>query len=365
MSHHRQRIAIAGLGAAARTIHLPAYRKVPRLEVVGGADPGVSGSGFGFPVFASARQMLDQTRPDVLAVVTPPSSHFELTRLGLEAGCHVFCEKPLTPTLEQAHQIVDLAHRVGRRVVVNQQYRFMNVHRQAKEQIGKPGFGELVFLSARQTFYTSAETEAGWRGRDPQRTCKEFGIHVLDLCRYFFDEDPVAITARMPRGGQPHGPDHLNLIQLEFSGDRVAHLTLDRLSRGRHRYLELRLDGTAGCIETRLGGGIELGLGVRGGTRRPYLELDVSWGGRARLFHGEKFRKIAGDPIDLFAHATRRLLEAFLEALDNDTVPPCDAADNLRSLALVLAAYESDRRRSPLEMTYDAPVSRASRKPGR
>lgn len=53
----------------------------------------------------------------------------------------------------------------------------------------------------------------------------------------------------MPRGKQPNGPDYLNLIELEFSGDRVAHITLDRLSRGRRRYLDIRLDGEAGSIE--------------------------------------------------------------------------------------------------------------------
>ncbi len=74
------------------------------------------------------------------------------------------------------------------------------------------------------------------------------------FCRYFFGEEPTSISARMPRGKQPNGPDYLNLIELEFSGDRVAHITLDRLSRGRRRYLDIRLDGEAGSIETSLGG---------------------------------------------------------------------------------------------------------------
>ncbi|MEE8526089.1 MAG: Gfo/Idh/MocA family oxidoreductase [Thermoanaerobaculia bacterium] len=353
MTGRFQRIAIAGLGAAARTIHLPAYRKLPGVEVVGGFDPEVREGSFGFPLFSSLDEMLDRAAPDLLAVVTPPASHFELARLGLEAGCHLFCEKPFMPTLEEAREIVELAARVGRRVVVNNQYRFMNIHREAKSCAAGPDFGELLFLSARQTFYSSPQTEAGWRGGDPRRTCKEFGTHVFDLCRYFFGEDPVAITARMPKPGNPQGADFLNLIQLEFSGDRMAQITLDRLSRGRHRYLELRLDGSIGCIETRLGGGINVAFGVRGGrSRRPYLDLDVSGGGRARLFRGERFRQIATDPLDLFAQATRRLLVAFLEALESGREPPCSAADNLRTLALMLAAYESDRRRRRLEMIW-------------
>jgi D-apiose dehydrogenase len=346
-------VALAGLGAAARQIHLPALAKLGReVKVVGGCDPAARPQDFPFPLFASVEEMLDRARPDLLVIATPPGARFALARLGLEAGCHLFCEKPFMPTLEEARAVSSLARERKRSVVVNNQYRFMNIHREAKAQIGRPEFGELLFLSAEQTFFVSEETEKGWRGREPERTCREFGTHVLDLCRFFFDEDPRAVTARMPRGPKGDGPDYLDLIHLEFSADRVAQITLDRLSRGPHRYLTLRLDGTVGCVETHLGGGVELTAGLRGRTRRPYLHVDASMGGRARLYHGERFRKIASDPLDTFAHATRRLLRAFLEALETGGVPPCHAEDNTRTLALMLAAYESHRKRATIAMEY-------------
>jgi D-apiose dehydrogenase len=339
------RIALAGLGAAARQIHLPAYAALPGVEVVGGADPAVTAGTFPFPVFASAEAMLAGVKADVLAVLTPPDTHFALAALGLHAGCHVFCEKPMVSTLEDADALCALAREAGRSVVVNQEYRFMNIHQEARRRIGQPEFGELLFLSAEQTFFVTEATEAGWRGREVARTGAEFGIHVLDLCRFFFGEEPLAVTARMPRGGGDGTPDLLDLVRLDFPRERVAHVLLDRLCRGRHRYLRLRLDGTAGCIETRIGGGVELRAGVAGGRRRPYLGFDVSRGGRARLYHGEHFRKIASDPLDLFAAATRRLLQTVMEAWERGETPPCEIHDNRRSLALVAAAYESNRRR--------------------
>jgi len=346
------KIAIAGLGAAGRKIHLPAYGRLPDLEVLGGFDPSARKGDFPFPLFSSAGELLERTRPDLFAIATPPDSHYELIRLGLSHGCHVLCEKPFTTTLEEATEVVLLSRSSRRWVVVNNQFRFMNVHRAAKERIGTPEFGELLFLDAQQTFFTSPETEAGWRGRDTRRACKEFGIHVLDLCRFFFDEDPVAVTARMPKGRHPEGPDYLNLIQLEFSQDRVASIVLDRLSRGRNRYLDLRLDGSAGSVETHLGGGVELCAGIRGGTRRPFLSFEVYPGGWARLYQGERLRSLATDPLDLFVHATQRLLQAFLEALARGTTPPCHAEDNRRTLALMLAAYESAESRQTVEMSY-------------
>lgn len=346
------KIAICGLGSAARQIHIPAYRKLPDVEVVGGCDPTIKQGDFSFPLFESVAEMIEQAKPDIVAVVTPTSTHFELSKLALQAGCHVFCEKPFMSNLEEAAEIVKLAEQLGKSVVVNNQYRFMNIHEAAKNKINTPEFGDLLFMSANQTFFVSEQTEDGWRGSDPQRTCKEFGIHVLDLARYYFNEDPVSVSARMPKGKNPESPDYLNLIQLEFSGDRVAHITLDRLSRGPHRYLDIRLDGSEGIVETSFGGKIEFHAGIKGGTRKPYLETDISMGGRARLYRGEKYRKLASDPLDVFAHATHKLMAAFIHALETGSTPPCCGADNIRTLALVYAAYESSENKQPVSMTY-------------
>jgi predicted dehydrogenase len=346
----KKTVALAGIGAAARQIHLPALAKLPNLEVVAAFDPAVTNERFPFPLFSTLEEMLEQVKPDILSVATPPATHFDLTRLGLQAGCHVFCEKPFMTSLEEASEIVELAKQVKRWVVVNNQYRFMNIHAEAKKQIGTAEFGDLLFLTIQQTFFTTEKTEAGWRGQGRRRTCLEFGTHVLDLCRFFFGEDPVRITAHMPRGSSPDGPDLLDLILLEFSGGRVAHVILDRLCRGPTRYLTSRLDGSEGCIETELGGHLELSAGIRGGSRTPYLAFDCSPGGRARLRQGEKSRKIATEPLDVFALATSRLLQAFVDALHHGEVPPCDAEDNVRTLTLMLAAYESDEKRQTIDL---------------
>jgi predicted dehydrogenase len=344
------RIAVAGLGEAATRIHLPAYKQIPALSVVGGCDPVAKPDRFPFPLFASVPEMLDRTKPDILAVLTPPYSHFPLTQQGLEAGCHVFCEKPFMSSLDEADAIIALSQTYGRQVVVNNQFRFMHIHTAAKKKIRTPEFGALVFVSMHQTFFVTEKTEEGWRGQDTKRTAKDFGTHVLDLCRYFFDEDPVSITARMPRGWQPNGPDYLDLMQLEFSQDRVAHITLDRLSRGRHRYLDIRLDGEVGCIETSLGGRLEARAGIRAMTRRPFFNLDLAMGGRARLYRGERSTILAREPLNVFAAATGELMKAFLRSLDTNGIAPCNAADNRKTLALMLAAYESDARRTPIVM---------------
>jgi predicted dehydrogenase len=348
----RRTIAIAGLGTAARNLHLPAYRKISQLQVVGACDPAVARGDdrYEFPVFPDVEALISELQPDILTIATPTPDHFELAVAGLQAGCHIFCEKPFTTTLDEAQELVQIASRAGRWIVVNNQFRFMDTYQAARRAIGSREFGDLLFVAASQTFFVDATTEAGWRGQDPQRTCKEFGIHVLDLCRFFFEQEPELISARMQRPEGPGGADYLNLITLEFPGGRLAQITLDRLTRGRHRYLDLRLDGTEAVIETEFGGQLEASTGIRARDRQPFVRLDYSAGGAAVIYHGEKRKQLARNPLNPFADATRKLMLAFLDALDRGTVPPCHARDNIKTLVLMLSAYESDRTGQPVAL---------------
>ena len=133
----------------------------------------------------------------------------------------------------------------------------------------------------------------------------------------------------------------LNLIDLEFAHDRWARITLNRVTRGPHRYLDIRLDGAAGSVVTELGGHASVEAGLDARSRRPYLRADISPGARAILYQGERRHKLASDSLGLFADATRRLMQAFLAALASGARPPCDGSDNLRSFAIMRAAYDS------------------------
>lgn len=337
-------MGLAGLGSAAVQIHVPALTSLGRVQVVGGHDPAAVAADHGMPVFDSLDALLEQARPDIVCVVTPPGSHYGIAKRCLEQGVHVFCEKPFVETIEQGLELVHLCRARSVSLVVNQEFRYMRSLEAAKEHIGHADFGDLQFLSASQTFRTSSSTEAGWRGTSKRRTCLEFGIHVLDLCRYFFDDEPIAISARMPKPGGADGPDLLNIIHLEFSGDRAAQITLDRLTHGPHRYLDMRLDGTKGCIESTFGGLMQLAMGVQGNGVGPFVRLERRASASAKLFRGERGTVIGSDPLAVFPAATARLFGKMLDALESGSEPPCAAADNIQSLALMLAAYESAER---------------------
>jgi predicted dehydrogenase len=170
------RVAIAGLGAAARNIHIPALRKIPEARIVGGYD--LLPQRCEFPTFGSIEEML-ATKPDIVLIATPPASHLAIAKAALEAGAHVYCEKPLANSVEEGDVIARTAETAGRQVSVNSEFPFMPPHLAAAREIGSERFGRLLFMEVHQSFVVTPKTEAGWRGEDPLRTFKEFGTHAI------------------------------------------------------------------------------------------------------------------------------------------------------------------------------------------
>ncbi len=342
------RVGIIGLGAVTRNIHFPAYRSLgKKVEVVGICDNDpqtrkIALDNFGLKAFfEDPRRMIEETAPDIVSVCTPPFLHVEQTIMALEAGCHVFCEKPLAENLSDATRVMRVAEETGRLVVVNNQFPYMNIHLGAKRMIGSPEFGKLLFLQAWQIFHPSVVTEAGWRGELRQRLCFEFGIHVFELARFFFEAEPIAISARMPRPQADRFDDALNLITLEFPDGHAASIILNRLSKGPERYLDMRLDGEFASIHTSIGGSLGIKAGIHTREKRPFLGIDFVKGGSAVWQQGNKSKTIAKDNINPFASSTAHHFGNFIKALEKGEIPSGTVQDNIKTLALVFAAYDS------------------------
>ena len=120
------RIGIAGCGLAAR-IHLDRLLALEGVAIVGCADPdpvaaaaladrasigASSGTNRSIRSFTDHRELLATEAPDALAIFSPHLSHYRHSMDALQAGCHVFIEKPLSTNLQEAADIVSLARRV-------------------------------------------------------------------------------------------------------------------------------------------------------------------------------------------------------------------------------------------------------------
>jgi predicted dehydrogenase len=353
-------VAIIGLGAVTRHIHMPAYAQLSeRVRVVAGCDTNPAArQEWTFPTFDNPREMLASVRPDVVSICTPPWLHREQVLLTLEHGCHVFCEKPLADDLAQADDMIRASEQAGRLVVINNQFPYMKIHLAAKQQIGTPGFGSLLYLHAWHTMRTDEVTEAGWRGELARRLCFEFGIHVFELVRFFFNDTPTRILAHMPNPGGRARCDTVNVIAMEFPDGRGASIVLDRATRGPEHYLDMRLDGESAIVHTAIGGRVRLAAGIHTRDRRPFLDFAFIKGGRAELQSGTRSRLIAKDGLNPFADATAYHFAGFLDAIRDGTTPRGSLRDNRNTLALVMAAYDSAAQGRWVEMDqYGSRVS--------
>lgn len=352
------RVAIIGLGAVTRNIHLPAYAQLrDQVSVVAGCDVdstarSLAKSKWGLAeVFDNPQEMIEKTKPDIVSVCTPPALHHEQTLLALEHGCHVFCEKPLAESLTQVDEMIRAAQQAQRHVVVNNQFPYMKIHLAAKQQIGSPEFGRLLYLHAWQIFHPTAATEAAWRGELKRRLCFEFGIHVFELIRFFFEDTPTRIFAHMPNPGLGVQSDILNIMSVEFADGRAASIVLNRLSKAPERYLDMRLDGEFGSIHTSIGGEVRFEAGIHTKNKRPFFGFHLAKGGKAVLQNGNRPKVIARDGINPFASATAHHFRSFIGAIEGGLDPAGSAADNRNTLALVFAAYDSAQSGQAIQLS--------------
>jgi predicted dehydrogenase len=157
------RIGIAGGGLAAR-IHLDRLLALDGVAIVGCADPRLPvaqaladratrparGGGQPAPVaaFTDHRELLRQLAPDALAIFTHHLSHYRSAMDALQAGCHVFIEKPLSTSVQEAADIVGLARGRQLKVAVGHQYRLCPSLIEARRRIAAGSIGSLRLVTA-------------------------------------------------------------------------------------------------------------------------------------------------------------------------------------------------------------------------
>lgn len=341
------RYGLVGLGWAASAFHLPALKTVPNAILVGGADSSEEQrrswtATTKLPAYESLQHLVERERPDVVVVATPPASHAELCMEALRGGAHVICEKPFVSTLEEADRVLDTAAAAGRQVAVNHQYREKPVFKAVKERIGDADVGRLVFCQITQLMDLPPWDEpVPWRAKMPNRTLFEGGVHLVDLMLHLYEELPEAVYARHSPGlQQEHQADAIHLVTLEFSGSRLAQITIDRLCRAGTRYIELRADCEHASLRASHGGRIQLHVGMKR-AERPGARLVFGLGGVAWLERGTKRKTIGRNPKDPGVAATGTLFRKIAAALERGDEPPSSGREARDVLRVIEAAYRS------------------------
>jgi predicted dehydrogenase len=134
------KVAIVGCGKIADS-HASQIQKIAGCEIVGVCDSEklmAKQLYDRFPVkryFNDLAELLNECRPDVAHITTPPQTHFDIGIQCLEAGCHIYVEKPFTLYASEAEKLIALANQTGRKVTVGHDAQFSEVARRMRKLV--------------------------------------------------------------------------------------------------------------------------------------------------------------------------------------------------------------------------------------
>ena len=217
------RVLVAGCGNMGAS-HARAYHKMPEFEIVGLVSRGPASRAAlskelgGLPEFSDYYEALKATRPDVVSINTYPETHGPYARAAIEAGCHVFCEKPLAETVEEAQAIVDAARAARRKLVIGY---ILRVHpawtrfTEIARTLGKP-------LVMRMNLNQQSHGQAwNWHRNlmESMSPIVDCGVHYVDVMCQMTGAKPVRVSAIGARLTDDIKPDMYNYGQLQVTFD--------------------------------------------------------------------------------------------------------------------------------------------------
>jgi predicted dehydrogenase len=201
-------IGLVGLGEVA-IAHLEAYQDTNKVKVVAGVEPREErlehlAKTYGVKPYASLETMLASEHLDIACVLTPVNTHRLCAERIADAGVHVFCEKPLAITLEDARAMVNYCNAKNVKLCYGSSYRYLPTMLEAKRQIASGVLGNVLLISEtlvggagleqRQPLSFAHYPEGGPGGSGMGLV--DHGIHMLDIFPWLLDSDIVSCHGR-------------------------------------------------------------------------------------------------------------------------------------------------------------------------
>jgi len=210
----------------ARNFHAPGLAQSGQSEVVAIADRRAECRERAQQAFPQARvsgdsgDILRAPEIDVVAVVTPVWTHFELAQQALLQGKHVFVEKPFTATTSQAEELIELAARKNLQIMVDHTFLFTGAVRKIRELVQGGVLGKLYY-------YDAMRVNLGLFQHDIN-VIWDLAPHDLSIMDYVIGKKPEAMVAT----GEKHLNGHVDIafLTIYFPGNVVAHINVNWLS---------------------------------------------------------------------------------------------------------------------------------------
>ena len=219
-STHPIRVLVAGLGNMGRS-HALTYHNNPGFEIVGLAnrsDVELPLELQGYAVHRRFEEALAELKPDLCSINTYSDSHADYAVTALEAGCHVFVEKPLATTVSDAERVVAAATAANRKLVIGYILRhhpsWMRLIAEARK-LGPP-YVFRMNLNQQSSGPTWETHKALMQTTSPIVDC---GVHYVDVMCQITDAKPVQVRGMGLRLSDEIAPDMYNYGHLQVMFD--------------------------------------------------------------------------------------------------------------------------------------------------
>jgi predicted dehydrogenase len=167
------------------------------------------------------RELLADPAIDAIAIATPVSTHFELGLAALRAGKHLWLEKPMTETSQQARQLVDEAEKRQLVLIVDHTFIYTGAVAKMAEIIRASELGRIYY-------YDSIRVNLGLFQRDVS-VISDLAVHDFSILDHLLDEHPVAVSAS-GTNHFPGTPENLAYVTLFYESGTIAHANVSWLA---------------------------------------------------------------------------------------------------------------------------------------
>lgn len=351
------RVAIIGCGFIADQ-HAAQLRALPGCEIAAACDTEelmatqLADRFHIQHVFTDTEEMLLKIRPDVVHITTPAQTHFSLGRMCLEAGCHVYIEKPFTQTTAEAETLVQLARQKQLRVTVGHNLQFSPEAMRMRELV-KSGFlgGPLIHMESIQC-YSHDEPTYGravlgdpnhWVRRLPGSLLHNLISHgISKISEFLVGEDPHIISLSfsspyLKRIGQTDIVDDVRAIIQDEHETTAFFLFTTQFGAGSN---EFRLFGRSGNLV--IDNTYRTVLRIRPSHHKSYMRYFF-----APLIHAREHRNNSFRNMKLFAknefhmdYGMKKLMELFYAAIRDHEPDPISSAEILRTSRIMETIFK-------------------------
>jgi UDP-N-acetyl-2-amino-2-deoxyglucuronate dehydrogenase len=315
--------------------HAQCLQEIPRAKLIAVADCVESRARhfareFGVSYSTDYHCLLERNDIDVVSICTPSGMHAQMAIEAMQAGKHVLVEKPMSLALEDADRMLAFARNTGVRLGIVLQNRYNPPMQALKRAVTEGKFGKLLLGNATVRWYRTQEYyEDEWHGTwamDGGALMNQ-SIHHIDALQWLMGE-PESVSAYTATLAHRMEAEDVGVAIIRFKTGALASVEGSTVTYPENLEASISLFGEHGSAKV-------------GGTA---LNRKVFWKFEAELEHErEMLTREQLDPPSVYGQSHKLVIADMVDAVFAGRDPETSGVEARKSLALVLAMYESAR----------------------